>query len=184
MKTNFLKRAINVCMLVCAVCVLTSGNVLKSQTFTGEYYYDCIRDADFNEPTQTICKLDESGKYLVPHLKYFFTYDNEGRVIKKEAQRWDNKSKSWKESYEMNVEYEENYITLNYAVWDNKEETYSLKKERAIYTMRDNELISYACYKQGSGEKQWLLIATIHEMQMDPLFILKNYLLAETKLIN
>jgi len=184
MKTNFLKRAVNVCMLVCAVCLLTSGNVVKSQTFTGEYYYDCIRDADFSKPTQTVCKPDESGKYLVPHVKYFFTYDNEGRVIKKEAHLWDKKTKSWKQNYEMNVEYEDSYITLNYAVWDKKEKTYSLKKEKAIYTMRNDEIISYACYKNGSSEEEWLLVVNIPEFYTDPLFILSNYLLAETKLTN
>ena len=195
MKTNFLKRAINVCMLVCAVCFLTSGTVVKSQTFTENYYYDCIRDADLKQPTRTVCKLDESGKYLVPHVKYFFTYDNEGRVIKKEAHRWDKNSKSWKQKYILNIAYEEFAITMDYAAWDVNKVMYAKNKEKAIYSLEDGDIISYACYKQQNNNEEWMLVAETPEIQKDYLLIaempelqlnqlsllIKNRLLAENQ---
>jgi len=170
MKTNYLKKAVNVCMLVCAICFLTSGNVVKSQT-TEKYYYDSSRDASLNVPTRTICKLDKSGKYLMPHLKYFFTYDEAGRVVKKEAHHWNKGSKLWEQSYILNFSYEETRTTLDYAAWDNKEETYVSNKERAIYTIQDENVISYACFKQSKDNEEWILVADIPEIKKDILLI-------------
>ena len=194
MKTNYLKKAMNVCMLVCAVCFLTSGNVVKSQTLTQKYYYDSSREAALNAPTRTICKPDKSGKYLVPHLKYFFTYDEDGRVVKKEAHRWNNDSKSWTQSYLLNISYEESCTTVDYASWSNKKADYTSDKERAVYTLYNEEIVSYACYKQSENNEEWILVADIPELQkdilliadmfklrIDPLSILNNNLLAERK---
>ena len=187
MKTNYLKKAVNVCMLVCVMCFVAPVNNVKSQ----EYYYDSAREGSLM-PTRTICKLDESGKYLVPHLKYFFTYDEDGRVVTKEAHRWNNDSKSWKQSYILNFSYEETHTTLDYAAWSNKEGTYDLNKERAVYTLQDENVVSYACFKQSKDNEEWILVADIPEikkeilliadmlkLKIDPLAIMNGNLFAE-----
>ena len=182
-------------MLVSVMCFVASVNNVKSQT-TEKYYYDSGRDVSLNEPTRTICKLDESGKYLVPHMKYFFTYDEAGRVVKKEAHRWNNDSKSWKQSYILNFSYEETHTTLDYAAWSNKEGTYAMNKERAVYTLQDEDVISYACFKQCKDNEEWILVADIPEikkeilliadmfkLKIDPLAIMNVNLLAECESI-
>ena len=192
MKTNYLKKAVNVCMLVCVMCFAASVNNVKSQTLTQKYYYDSGRESSINAPTRTICKPDETGKYLVPHLKYFFTYDETGRVIKKEAHRWDSDSKSWKQSYLQNISYEETCITFDYAVWNKEEGAYASNKEKAIYTLHNEDIISYACYKQSKNDEEWVLVADIPEvhqrvlliadmlkMQFNLLSIMNDKLLAE-----
>ena len=187
MKTNYLKKAVNVCMLVCVMCFVAPVNNVKSQ----EYYYDSAREGSLM-PTRTICKLDESGKYLVPHLKYFFTYDEDGRVVTKEAHRWNNDSKSWTQSYMLNFSYEESGIELDYAAWSNKEDAYTLNKEKAIYTLYNENVVSYACFKQNQSDEEWVLVADIPEvrqeilliadmfkLQIDPMNVMSDNLLAE-----
>ena len=191
MKTNYFKKAINVFMLVCAMCFLASVNNVKSQT-TERFYYDSNRELSPNAPTRTICKLDESGKYLIPQLKYFFTYDDEGRLVKKEAHRWNKDSKSWEQNYMLNISYEESCMTFDYATWNNKEDKYALNKERSVYTLYNEDVISYASYKQSQHDDDWVLIAEITEvgkkvlliadmfkLQIDPLYIMNGNLLAE-----
>ena len=192
MKTNNFKKAVNVCMLVCAMCFVASLNNVKSQTLSQKYYYDSSRELTPNAPARTICKPDESGKYLVPHLKYFFTYDDEGRVVKKEAHRWNKGSKSWTQSYILNISYEESCMTFDYAKWDKDELAYASNKERAVYTMQNEDVVSYAYFKLSQNEEEWILVADIPEiqqnvmfiadmvkMQIDPLFIMNGDLLAE-----
>ena len=196
MKTNYLKRAMSVCMLVCAVCFLTSGKIVKPQTLTQKYYYDNSREDVPNAPTRTVCKPDESGKYLVPHLKYFFTYDESGRVVKKETHRWDKRSKSWKQSNILNIAYKESCVTVDYAVWNIKEGTYASNKERAIYTLQNEDVVSYAYFKQSRSDEEWVLVADIPEikqeilliadmfkLKIDPLTIMNDSLLAECESI-
>jgi len=170
MKTNNFKKAVNVCMLVCAMCFVASVNNVKSQTTDG-FYYDSNRELTPNAPTRTICKLDESGKYLIPQLKYFFTYDAEGRVVKKEAYRWNKDSKSWAQSYMLNISYEEACMTLDYAKWDKDELAYASNKERAVYTMQNEDVVSYAYFKLSQNEEEWILVADIPEIQQNIMFI-------------
>jgi hypothetical protein len=170
MKTNNFKKAVNVCMLVCAMCFVASVNNVKSQT-TERFYYDSNRELTPNAPTRTICKLDESGKYLIPQLKYFFTYDAEGRVVKKEAHRWNKNSKSWTQSYVLNISYEESCMTLDYAKWNKEDEVYASNKERAVYTMLNEDVVSYAYFKQSQNEEEWILVADIPEIQQNIMFI-------------
>ena len=190
MKTNDLKKAMNVCMLVCVMCFTASVNNSKAQTFTHKYYYDSSKESAL-KPTRTICKPDESGKYLVPHLKYFFTYDETGRVVKKEAHRWNKDTRSWIPGYEIKTSYEESCTTVIYAAWSDKEEDYVLNKEKAVYIMQFDEVVSYACYKQNKDNDTWdlvadipeikremLLIADVNKLQIDPLTIMNRNLLA------
>jgi len=170
MKTNKLKKAVNVCMLVCVMCFVASVNNVKSQTTDG-FYYDSNRELAPNAPTRTICKLDESGKYLVPHLKYFFTFDDEGRVVKKEAHRWNKDSKSWTQSYILNISYEESCMTLDYATWNKEDLAYASNKERAVYTMQNEDVVSYAYFKLSQNEEEWILVADIPEIQQNVMFI-------------
>ena len=177
MKTNYLKNAMNVCILVCAVCFLTSGNIVKSQTLKQKYYYDSSRE-DALKPTQTIYQPDQSGNYLVPHLKYYFTYDEAGRVVKKEAHRWNRESKSWKQSYMLNITYEESCITVDYAAWSKKEDIYALNRERAVYTLHNEALVAYACFKQSQYNGEWVLVVDMNVLQIDPMSIMNDNLFA------
>ena len=171
MKTNYLKKAVNVFMLVCVMCFVASVNNVKSQTLTQKYYYDSSRELSPNAPTRTICKPDESGKYLVPHMKYFFTFDESGRVVKKEAHRWNKNSKSWEQSYMLNISHEESCMTLDYATWNKEEAVYASNKERAVYTMQNEEVVSYAYFKQSQNDEEWILVANMPEIQQNILFI-------------
>jgi len=169
MKTNFLKKAMSVCMLVCTMSFVAPVNNANSQTLKSKYYYDSSRDEA--NPTRMICVPDESGKYLVPHLKYYFTYNENGQVATKEVHKWNKASKSWEQKYIMNIAYEESAITMDYAAWDGNKAMYAINKEKAVYNLENGDVISYACYKQENNNEEWMLVAETPEIQKDYLLI-------------
>ncbi|MDR2920200.1 MAG: DUF3836 domain-containing protein [Tannerella sp.] len=177
MKTKSIRKSISVCMFVCIICLAAVTNPLKAQTSTPGYYYDHGREVVL-KPTQTICKLDDSGKYLVPHLKYFFTYDENERVKTKEAYRWDIGSQSWTESFRMNYIYTDGFTTIDYAEWNMENKTYSLKMEKAVYTLHDGIVVSYAYFKRSATDKDWQLLTSLYELQLYPYLIGYGHLLA------
>lgn len=176
METKSVKRTMNVCMIVCIMC-LAAVHFMSAQTSVPNYYYDHGRDVVL-KPTQTICKLDDSGKYLVPHLKYFFTYDDEQRVITKEAHRWNADLQSWIPSFMLAFTYGDSFTTIDYASWDKQEKSYILYTEKAVYQMEDDAIVSYAYFKRDTIGENWMLVENLQDLQIYPFLIGNGYLLA------
>lgn len=71
--------------------------------------------------------------------RYTYTYDNENRVISKEAAKWDSvKGKFGLLNFKMNVEYSANEVTVDYARWNDRSKTYNSNVEKAVYALNDN----------------------------------------------
>ena len=178
MKTKSIRKSMSVCLFVCIVCLAVVINPAKAQTSVSKYYYDHGREITL-KPTQTICKLDDSGKYLVPHLKYFFTYDENQRIKTKEAHRWDIGSQSWIESFRMNYEYTDTFTTTDYAEWSMESKVYNLNMEKAVYTFHDGIVVSYAYFKRSAMDKDWQLFTSLSVLHLHPYLIGYGHLLAD-----
>ena len=72
------------------------------------------------------------------HLRYTYTYDNENRVISKEASKWDSVKEAWVPYFKMNVEYNNNEIAVNYARWNSKSNAYDSNVEKTVYELNDS----------------------------------------------
>ena len=97
---------------------------IKNEEMTGELM-----------TAKTIFK-NEDG-HLFRHLRYTYTYDNENRVISKEASKWDSVKEAWVPYFKMNVEYNNNEIAVNYARWNSKSNAYDSNIEKTVYELND-----------------------------------------------
>lgn len=88
----------------------------------------------------------ENGKFLQNHLKYNFTYDAQGRMIRKEALKWNEVEQAFEHFYCLNCNYTEAGTDVEYALWDNKTNAYSDVKEKAVY-LKTGDGIDYLSYK-------------------------------------
>ena len=91
--------------------------------------------ASASNPTQYV--KNEDGR-LFRHLRYTYTYDNENRVISKEASKWDSVKEAWVPYFKMNVEYNNNEIAVNYARWNSKSNAYDSNVEKTVYELNDS----------------------------------------------
>ncbi len=87
--------------------------------------------------SRTIYKLD--GDYLHNHIRYEFAYDDQNRLIRKTANKWDGASDKWEPYFQMTFSYEVGEIIMDYARWDESKQSYSKDMEQSIYELnKDN----------------------------------------------
>ena len=103
----------------------------------------------FNEEVQndlivakTIFK--QSGTYLYNHMRYEFTYDDENRLTNKTASKWDGVKEKWIPYFRMSYQYADNEITLSYARWNEKHQSYDKDVRKSVYEMNaENMPVAY-----------------------------------------
>jgi len=88
--------------------------------------------------------------------KYEYYYDDQSRLIHKEAFCWKPLKQKWIPVYRVEHYYDEQTMTIEFACWNKKNNSYDLMKERAVYTMNEKE-VSINClnYKWDPAIKDW-----------------------------
>jgi len=139
------------------IIAITSVSLASGKGNAPKYYYD-NEGAKVMVESQTVCILDEKGLYLMPKIKYFFRYDKSGRVIEKKALRWDTGKKDWGEAYLLSFTYEEDLVTIGYALWNNSKGEYDDFSQRTNYKV-DGNMITAAIYyrKDLPNNREWNL---------------------------
>lgn len=131
MKTNLFSKAVVMVAVVMASVMNFSASAMNPTVFVTN-----------NEMTGEVITAkniyrNEDG-HLYRHLRYTYTYDNENRVISKEAAKWDSVKEVWTPYFKMNVEYSANEVTVDYARWNDRSKTYNSNVEKAVYALNDN----------------------------------------------
>ena len=131
MKTNLFSKAVVMVAVVMASVMNFSVSAMNPTEFVTN-----------NEMTGEVITAkniyrNEDG-HLYRHLRYTYTYDNENRVISKEAAKWDSVKEVWTPYFKMNVEYSANEVTVDYARWNDRSKTYNSNVEKAVYALNDN----------------------------------------------
>ena len=131
MKTNLFSKAVVMVAVVMASVMNFSVSAMNPTEFVTN-----------NEMTGEVITAkniyrNEDG-HLYRHLRYTYTYDNENRVISKEAAKWDSVKEVWTPYFKMNVEYSANEVTVDYARRNDRSKTYNSNVEKAVYALNDN----------------------------------------------
>ena len=107
--------------------------------------------------SKTIFKKD--GSYLQRHMQYTFAYDDQNRLISKEASKW-------VPYFKMTYQYSDNEIIMNYARWNESHKAFDEAIQKSVYELNDaNMPTAYKAYKQDSKNKSdWTLV---NHKQMD-----------------
>lgn len=131
MKTTSLFKAVAlVAIMVASVLnseVKAQDGFITNQVMNGELV-----------ASKTIFK--QEGSYLQRHMQYTFTYDDQNRLISKEASKWDGAKDAWVPYFKMTYQYSDNEITMNYARWNESHKAYDEAVQKSVY-----ELMTQIC---------------------------------------
>lgn len=106
--------------------------------------------------SKVIYRMDGS---LYRHMKYDFSYDNQKRMIAKEAFKWDGGSDEWVPYFKITYFYTDNEIAMEYARWNERRKAYIDSVEKTVYELNDDNMpVAYMNYKWNKSEKNWNLI--------------------------
>lgn len=134
MKTNVILKAV----VIVAVVMASVMNFSASASNPTNY----VKNEEVTNGLITAKTIfrNEDG-YLFRHLRYTYTYDNENRIISKEASKWDNSKEAWTPYFKLNVIYSDNEVELNYASWNSKNSTYDDNKQKTVYELNDTNAV-------------------------------------------
>ena len=106
--------------------------------------------------SKTIFKKD--GSYLQRHMQYTFAYDDQNRLISKEASKWDGAKDEWVPYFKMTYQYSDNEIIMNYGRWNESHKAFDEAIQKSVYELNDaNMPTAYKAYKQ-DNKSDWTLV--------------------------
>lgn len=135
---------------------MTSLVNVVAGNFTGQFAYNTETRGNRVE-TQTVFKV-ENQRYLHRHLKYNFHYDNAGRISRKEVLKWNETTQRYEPHHSLNFFYTDD-VTVEYALWNGKENGYTDVKQKTVYRQTDANSLQYLSYEWSEKNNDWSLTA-------------------------
>ena len=125
MKTNVILKAVVMVAVVMASVLNFSANAMNPT--------DYVKNEEMSGELVTARTIfrNEDG-YLFRHLRYSYGYDNENRVISKEASKWDSVKEAWVPYFKLDIEYTGDEVSLSYARWNSKDNAYNDNIETSL----------------------------------------------------
>lgn len=151
MKTTSLFKAVAmVAIMVASVLnseVKAQDGFITNQVMNGELI-----------ASKTIFKKD--GAQLYRHMQYTFTYDDQNRLVGKEATKWNSSKDEWVPYFKMTYQYNADEIIMNYARWNESHKAYDKNVQKSVYALNDENMpTAYKAYKQDNKNKSdWTLV--------------------------
>jgi len=154
MKASSLKK----CMLAGLILIaFVSVSLASGKGNFPKYFFD-NEGAKVMAESQTICVYDENSGSVNPNVKIIFGYNENGRVIEKKILRWDKNKSDWNHSYCLKYTYQEDAVTIEFALWNKRKGKYDDFTERTVYKVDANKLTACNFYrKNSSGARNWNL---------------------------
>jgi len=153
MKINNFKK------IACVFVLLTVFAFISSAVGKDKFPDFCYSNygAKTLSESQVVSVPDESGGYLVPKLKYLFTYDESNRIIKKETLKWNADEKDWVYSFCLTFTYNDDSMITELSRWNEQEMNYDECTEKVVYKKNANLFASYSLYKRNLPQGEWTL---------------------------
>lgn len=130
-------------------------------TGTSQNYYNPNIE---NGQVKSVEIYNSNGSMLDRNLKCFFTYDDQNRLVSKQAMKWNEQKEAYEPYYLQSYYYGDNGYTVDYCRWNNRTQNYELASERIEYTTLDNGIIAVSHYKQDDAKSDWALVNRFVEM--------------------
>jgi len=91
-------------------------------------------------------------------MQYTFSYDDQNRLISKEASKWDGAKDEWVPYFKMTYQYSDNEIIMNYGRWNESHKAFDEAIQKSVYELNDaNMPTAYKAYKQ-DNKSDWTLV--------------------------
>lgn len=108
--------------------------------------------------SQTVHEV-QNQKYLQPHLKYNYTYDEQNRLIQKEVLKWNKQVQKYDKDRCLTITYDTDETAVEYAFWNAGTNAYSNIKEKAAYRGNETGMAeNYQSYAWNERQNEWDLV--------------------------
>lgn len=134
------------------------------------YVYNTEASGDAVTAT-VVYKKSEDGKFLSHHLRYAYTYDEQQRLVKKEALKWDFWSERWEKSYCLNYVYDASGYSIEYARWNKAESAYSDTVAKQTYDEKLDGVVALTSYEWDKSDKDWVMKDNVLMMNPGNVFL-------------
>lgn len=142
------------------MAMTAATNVLGNNAANNDNFaYNCKVEGD-QVTTQYVYRKTADGQALKHHLIYRYAYDEQGRVVSKEALKWDEARRAYGQYYRLNVAYNTDEVQLQLARWNPDEKAYSADLQRVVYRSTD-ETTNYLSYAWSEQSGSWELSSAI-----------------------
>lgn len=137
--------------------IITAATILMSIANLNGNSNTFAYNAEINDSVVKSETVYTHGKFsndLNKHLKYFFTYDNKKRLVKKEILRWDAENEEWVNNCCYTFTYMPVGYEMDFACWDGNSHTYDRNREKQVYLeyiKGSEEVYSYKWNDVGNG---------------------------------
>jgi len=139
------------------LAAFASAGLAGGEKSSPKFYYD-NGGAKMMAESQTVCVSGENDLYLTPKIKYYFRYDESGRVTEKKALRWDAVKKGWSDDYLLRFTYKKESVAIELALWNESKGRYDDFSQRTIIEVDVNMLTAVSHYRKDSNkEHNWVL---------------------------
>ena len=93
---------------------------------------------------------------LYRYLKYDYLYDDQSRMLQKEAFKWNYDNSTWMPHYRITYAYSTKEMVMEYASWNKNSKAYDLKKERNVYVLNtNNSPVAYVHFRWDKIKNDW-----------------------------
>lgn len=165
------KSVVNLTVIALVALFSTSFVSVNAQSLP-EFIYNSYEE-NGKVISKQVCKMDAYSGMHQPHLKYEYSYTEQGLPQSCTALRWNKKTASWENSHVLTYEYDEliSTVTLNYALWSKDNNSFDMPQEKAVYQYLDTENLSYYTqYEKESIDSDW---------EIKTHFSMNNYFLSQ-----
>ena len=160
MKTTLLKAV--VCVTLVFASVLNSNVMAQDKFVTND-----VMDGEL-VASKVIYRHDGM---LYRHMKNNFKYDDQNRVVEKEALKWDSSKETWVPYTKTTMTYSSDQVMMSLAKWDEKGKMYSEAKEKNVYELDgSNTPVAYQNYKWNDRNDEWKIVEDVRFSTSDVLY--------------
>ena len=117
--------------------------------------------------SQTVYKKSENDKHLSHHLKYNYTYDEQKRLTRKEAMKWNGISNQWEHSHCLYYVYDQSGFSIEYALWNPQKAGYTEILSKQVYDQSLEGTMAVTLYKWDKADNDWVMQDNVIMMNPD-----------------
>lgn len=148
--------------LITTATAITATTIFS--TFLGMYCNDhafaynvAMEEQEQVVTSQTVYKKSESGKQLSHHLKYNYTYDEQGRLALKEVMKWNEATGQWEHSHCLRYVYGPSGLSIEFIRWNPQEAGYTEVLNKQVYDHSMEGSVAVALYKWDKAGNGWVM---------------------------
>ncbi len=142
-------------MMITAVLLFTTMLNITAQTNESNLvYYSEMKDGR----VATVYAYEKDHDTLSIKLKNVYDYDQQGRMTKREVQKWNRRKQQWVNLRCWTHHYSDDKVTVEYARWNKRNKKYSPVTQKMEYDLVGDKVVAVNIFKLDKKRNEYQLI--------------------------